>query len=218
MIGMNCKAWEALIALYIEGDLGTSDLSRVVSHVDGCAACRYFADDLRESQSMFKSLRAGTVNSAELVGVRLRVLNEVGDLDPAPGWVVTMHRLFFAGLRRRNAIAGVLLAALVTGTVWYSQLHGPGDRNHESPIAVVRLEVPDPSLISDVIDPPADVTPMVKRTLPVQVFEVLPVETPDVQLIDMPVPQESQVSQIPMKFVTDDPDIIIYWLPSEKGD
>jgi hypothetical protein len=47
--------------------------------------------------------------------------------------------------------------------------------------------------------------------------EVLLAE-PEVQVIDEPVPAESQVSQIPMKFVTDDPDIIIYWLPSDKGD
>jgi predicted anti-sigma-YlaC factor YlaD len=59
---MNCKAMESLIALYIEGDLGASDFSRVVSHLDGCAACRYLADDMRECQSMFKSLRAATVN------------------------------------------------------------------------------------------------------------------------------------------------------------
>ena len=215
---MNCKAFESLIALYIEGDLGSSDLSRVVSHLDGCSACRYFADQLRESQSMFKTLRTGAVNSEDLAGVRQRLLDEVGDLDPAPGWVLAMHRLFFAGLRRRNAIAGVVLAVLVAGSVWYSQRHAPGEDKHEAPVAVARLEVPDPSLVSDVIDPPADVTPMVKRTLPVQVFEMLPVEAPDVPLIDEPIPQESQLSQLPMKFVTDDPDIIIYWLPSDKGD
>ncbi|HET9130166.1 MAG TPA: zf-HC2 domain-containing protein, partial [Terriglobia bacterium] len=152
---MNCKAWESLIALYVEGDLPASDLSRVVSHLDGCAACRYFADDLRESQSMFKTLRAGTVNSSDLAGVLERVLHEVEDLDPAPGWVLAMHRLFFAGLRRRNAIAGILLTALVTGSVWYSQWQVPGDRNHEAPVAVGRLEAPDPSIVSDVVDPPA---------------------------------------------------------------
>jgi anti-sigma factor RsiW len=139
---MNCKAFESLIALYIEGDLSASDLSRVVSHLDGCAACRYFADDLRESQSMFKTLRAGTVNSSDLAGVRHRVLNEVGDLDPAPAWVVAMHRLFFAGLRRRSAIAGALLAALITGSVWYSEMRAVHEVNKESPVEVARFEPP----------------------------------------------------------------------------
>jgi anti-sigma factor RsiW len=215
---MNCKAMEALIALYIEGDLGASDFSRVVSHLDGCAACRYFADDMRESQSMFKSLRAGTVNSADLAGVRQRVLNEVGELDPAPGWLVAMHRLFFAGMRRRNAIAGVVLAALLSGSVWFSQWHLVGVRKDVSPVEVARLEVPPSALVSDVVNPPADVTPVVRRVPPVQAFEAMPADEPEVQLIDEPVPPESQVLQIPMKFVTDDPDIIIYWLPSDKGD
>jgi anti-sigma factor RsiW len=202
----------------VEGDLPVSDRSRVETHLQSCTACNALAEDLRESQSVFKVLRTSTVNSSDLAGVRERVLNEVGDLEPAPGWVVTMHRVFFAGMRRRNAIAGVLLAALVTGSVWYSQWHIAVEKNNEAPVAVATLEVPPSSLVSDVIDPPANVVPVVKRVPLVQVLEVLPVEEPEVQLIDEPVPPESQVSQIPMKFVTDDPDIIIYWLPSDKGD
>ncbi len=108
-----CMALESLIALYVEGDLPVSDRRRVETHLQSCVACRALAEELRESQSIFKALRAATVNSSDLADVRERVLNEVGDLEPAPGWVVTMHRLFFAGLRRRNAIAGVVLAALV---------------------------------------------------------------------------------------------------------
>jgi anti-sigma factor RsiW len=215
---MNCRAWESLIALYIEGDLSASDLSRVVSHLDGCAACRYFADNLRESQSMFKSLRVGTVNSSDLAGVRERVLNEVGDLEPAPGWVVTMHRLFFAGMRRRNAIAAVVLAALVTGSVWFSQWHVAGEKKNEGPVAVATLEVPPSALVLDVIVPPANAELVVKRLPPVQVFAALPVEEPQEQSIDDPVPTAAQVPQIGMKFVTDDPNIIIYWLPNDKGD
>jgi anti-sigma factor RsiW len=215
---MKCAALESLIALYVEGDLPVSGLRRVEAHLHSCTACNALAEDLRESQSMFKTLRAGTVNSSDLADVRDRVLSEVGDLEPAPGWVVTMHRLFFAGLRRRNAIAGVLLAALVTGSVWYSQWHVVGERKSDSPVVVARLELPPSALVSDAIVPPANSELVVKRLPPVQVFEALPVEEPEVQLIDEPVAPESQVSQIPMKFVTDDPDIIIYWLPSDKGD
>jgi hypothetical protein len=129
-----------------------------------------------------------------------------------------MHRLFFAGMRHRNAIAGVLLASLVTGGVWYSQWHVTSEKKNEAPVAVASLEAPPSALVSEVVDPPTSVAPFVKRVPPVQVFETLLVEEPDVQLIDEPVPPESQVSQIPMKFLTDDPNIIIYWLPSDKGD
>jgi anti-sigma factor RsiW len=215
---MNCKAFESLIALYIEGDLSASDLSRVVCHLDGCAACRYFADDMRESQSMFKSLRAGTVNSAELADVRQRVLNEVGDLDPAPGWVVTMHRLFFAGLRRRNAIAGALVAALITGSVWYSETRIVHELKSEAPVDVAKFEAPAPVDLPYVVQRSVAAPRIVKRAEPLELTEVLPEEAHEVHLIEDMVPLEPQVSRIPMKFVTDDPDIIIYWLPTDKGD
>jgi len=216
MKSMKCTALESYIALYVEGDLPLSDQRRVETHLQSCTACNGLAEDLRESQSVFKVLRAASVNSSHLAGVRVRVLNQVGELEPAPGWVVTMHRLFFFGLRRRNAIAGVLLAVLTSGTVWYSQSRG--ERKNDAPVVVAMLEVPPSALVSEVIDPPADVTPVVKRIPPVQVLEVLPVEMPEVQSMDEPEQVQPQISQIPMKFVTDDPNIIIYWLPTDKGD
>jgi anti-sigma factor RsiW len=213
---MKCAALESLIALYVEDDLPASDRRRIETHLQTCAVCSGLAEDLRESQSMFKSLRAGTVKSADLIDVRERVLNEVGDLEPAPGWVVTMHRLFFAGLRRKNAIAGVVLATVVSGGLWYSQSHVAGEGKKELPVAVATLEVPPSELLSDVVVPPAKLDR--NRVPPVQVFEEFPVDQPEVQSINEQVPAESQVSQIPMKFVTDDPNIIIYWLPSDQGD
>lgn len=143
---MNCAALESLIALYVEGDLPVSDRRRVETHLESCEVCSRLAEELRESQSIFKSLRAGTVNASDLIHVRERVLKEVGDLEPAPGWVVTMHRLFFTGLRRRNAIAGVVMAALVSGGVWYSQWRVACKRKDEAPVAVARLELPPPGL------------------------------------------------------------------------
>jgi hypothetical protein len=35
---------------------------------------------------------------------------------------------------------------------------------------------------------------------------------------DVPAAEVTHVSQLPMKFLTDDPNIIIYWLPTDKGD
>jgi hypothetical protein len=223
---MNCRSWESLIALYIEGDLSASDLSRVVSHLDGCAACRYFADELRESQSVFKSLRAGTVDSADLSDVRQRVLNEVGDLDPAPGWVVTMHRVFFAGLRRRNAIAGVALTALIIGGLWYSQLPPvregspiPESRQSDT-VEVARIELPETATAPNVVQPLIGTSPpILEPEEPSKVSDVVSTEDLSVQIsspMDSPETETSQI--IPFKFVTDDPDIIIYWLPTDKGD
>ena len=215
---MKCATFEKEIALYVEGDLSASDRQRVESHLQDCTACSGLAEDLRESQFMFKTLRAGTVNSSDLADVRERVLNEVGDLEPAPGWVLTMHRLFFAGLRRRNAIAGVLLAALITGSVWYSETRAVQEVRKEDPVDVANFEAPAPVDLQNVT-PPSVVAPrIVNRAAPTAIAEVLPAEALEVRAIEEPVPPEPQVSQIPMKFVTDDPDIIIYWLPTDKGD
>jgi anti-sigma factor RsiW len=218
---MTCAAFERLIALYVEGDLSSSELRRVTGHLQDCTACSELADDLRESQSVFKSLRTGMVTSSDLAGVRNRVLDEVGALEPAPSWIIAVHRLFFAGFRRRNAIAGVVLAALVSGSVWYQGTRVTSKPDREVPVEVARFEAPSPVVSADVTRP-AEAPEFVKRTEPLEESEELPAEVRAVQLavllIDEPAPPESQVSQIPMKFVTDDPDIIIYWLPTDKGD
>ena len=215
---MKCTALESLIALYIEGDLPVSSRRRVEAHLQSCSACKTLAEDLRESQSLFKVLRAATVNSSDLSGVRERVLNEVGDLEPAPGWVITVHRLFFAGMRRRNAIAGVLLAALVSGGAWYSQWHLAGERTNEAPVDVASFEVPAPADVANMDQPSVKAPQIVKPAEPLEIPEALPAEVSAEQSVDEPALTQSQVSQIPMKFVTDDPDIIIYWLPTDKGD
>jgi hypothetical protein len=74
---MNCAAYEKQIALYVEDDLSSSDKRRIETHLQTCAVCSGLAEDLRESQSIFKVLRAGMVKSADLIDVRERVLNEV---------------------------------------------------------------------------------------------------------------------------------------------
>jgi hypothetical protein len=215
---MKCTAYENQIALYVEADLSASDRRRVETHLQSCTACNALAEDLRESQSMFKALRAATVNSSDLAGVRERVLNEVGGLEPAPGWVVTMHRVFFAGMRRRNAIAGVLLAALISGSVWYSHMRIVHEVREEAPVDVAKFETPVPIGLQTVAQPSGETPRIVKSAEPLEIADVLPAEAAEVQVVEELVPPESQVSQIPMKFVTDDPDIIIYWLPSDKGD
>jgi len=216
---MNCTAFEHRIALFVEGDLRDSERVGVETHIRGCVSCRNLADELQESLGVFKDLRQDAIQMSALVTVRQRVLNEVGDLDPAPGWVTGMHRLFFAGFRRRNAIAGILLAAVISGSVWYSQKTAVQKVAIEAPAAVANLHVPA-ELVSPVrIAPPPEVRRVVKRTSLEEVQIDAPPEIPAESADLEPDPPQSQASQIlPMKFVTDDPNIIIYWLPTDKGD
>ena len=68
---MSCERWEPDIALWVEGDLASDELER---HLAGCAGCRQFADELRESQSALHSLAEAEIPSTR---VRAYVLSEI---------------------------------------------------------------------------------------------------------------------------------------------
>ena len=200
---MKCMAFEPLVALYVEGDLRESERARVETHIEGCAVCRDLVDDLRESQSVFKALRQGSVNSSALSEVRQRVMNEVGDQEPAPKWVIAAHRLLFAGLRRKTAIAGVAFCIVASSFVWHTF----------TPEAVVPLE----SVQVARFEPPS--VPSTAATKPVP--RKVKIAEPTVEAASLGVeladsPKESR--QIMVKLFTDDPDLTIYWLIDEKGD
>jgi len=135
-----------------------------------------------------------------------------------------VHRLFFAGLRRRNAFAGVLLASLILGSVWYSQtrvLREPArervETRDQAPVDIARL---DGVIAPDRVPLPSALPRIVKRTTssPEILIETLP-EPPAEPASAEAAPPQVQASQIAsMKFVTDDPNIIVYWLPTDKGD
>jgi anti-sigma factor RsiW len=212
---MNCSQYEQLVALYVEGDLDGAERVGVVMHLERCSSCRDLAEELGESQSVFKTLRNSSVNSTALANVRQRVLNEVGDLEPAPAWVIAIHRLFLAGLRRKTAIAGIAMAALVSGGVLLEQPRTVVVQPGNPPVEAARIDVPAVEAVPDA-KRSAVSTPSSVRT--VHRIAVTPTEAPAVESTEEPAPQQTQIAQIPMKFVTDDPDIIIYWLPSDKGD
>jgi anti-sigma factor RsiW len=215
---MNCASLEHSIALYVEGDLRESERRKVELHLKACSSCRVLADSLMTSLAVFQELRQGAPQPSELSEVRQRVLNEVGDLQPAPGWVLAMHRLLFAGLRRKTAIAGVVLTVLVSGGVWYEQTRPVMHRAGESPVQVAQFESPSPEELQVLVQP-LDATPKgIRHARPIKVVSPVVPAAPATPTVDEPASQEAQVSQLPMKFLTDDPDIIIYWLPADKGD
>jgi hypothetical protein len=106
------------------------------------------------------------------------------------------------------------LIAIISGSLWYGQ----------PPVAVVPAIAPAEQMARIEMPPPVDVPSAVPALAPQSVARLrlaqpLVVATPPEPQPSAP-PQDvaSEVPQIPMKFVTDDPDIIIYWLPSDKGD
>jgi putative zinc finger protein len=66
---MNCREYEPLIALYVEGDLSDRE---VELHLAECSDCRQLLEDLRASQAVLKGL--APVDTAFLSAVRSGVL------------------------------------------------------------------------------------------------------------------------------------------------
>jgi hypothetical protein len=69
---MNCKSFEALIALNAEGDLDPSRAKNVESHLKSCASCQRFVKELEASQAVVKELAAESLDPASFNVVRQR--------------------------------------------------------------------------------------------------------------------------------------------------
>ena len=98
---MSCS-FEALVALHVEGDLDESERQRVESHLRTCPDCWDLAEDLRESQAIFKSIRQDVPNQAMLSAVRARVLEDVAGMESG-GW---FGRFFLMGFRQKATFSG----------------------------------------------------------------------------------------------------------------
>jgi hypothetical protein len=189
---------EGLIALHVEGDLDEADRRRVEQHLRTCVACQTLADEIRESQAAFKSMRQEVADQAALSSVRLRVLADIAGMESGS----LFERLFWGGFRQRATLAG--LAVLLGGVaLWFSASREIPTGPAPDPVVVVRVPVPEPELEEPLPPPPhpKPVTRPPRRKKPTPVV----------------VPSEPQ-PQVTIKLLTDDPNVIIYWLGDEKGD
>jgi hypothetical protein len=187
----NCS--EKLVALYVEEDLSGAARVRVEAHLKECSSCWDLAEDLKESQSLFKSIREDVPDAAALSAVRERVLREAGG-NESMTW---LERVFF-GLRRKTALAGFALLMVGSGALWFSR---KPEVVPAPPVMVTVQPVPEPQ--REALKP-APAPKRVRRRGP----------APEAVLVAA----REEPRQIAMKFYTDDPNVIIYWLVDEKGD
>ena len=192
---MKCVDFEQLIALYVEGDLLAAERNHLEKHLADCVACRSLVRDLTESQVSFKSMRDEVPDAEELALLYHRVVGEAG----SPGTMTWLERFFFKGFRRTVALAGMGVMFAGAGALW-----------------IVRESRVVPSMPSQIA---ANVPPAMEGTSAVSAqpleFVPLPVRRPARH------PQSADASeprQVAIKFLTDDPQVIIYWLVDEKGD
>jgi hypothetical protein len=83
---MKCADAGKCIALDVEGDLPEARVAALRNHLAACAPCEQFAQEMRESQEVLKSLRHETPPESLLSGARQAALEELRTQPRDGGW------------------------------------------------------------------------------------------------------------------------------------
>jgi hypothetical protein len=159
---MKCARVEALLPLFVEGDLRAIRGRAVASHLRSCARCGEVADGYRASQRRLRLYGPSEVDDALLDAIRESVMKRLErearrpgrarltfDLLPARRLALAAVAVFIAagailallGERGRDETAGEPVAA--RNSVGESAVTGPGPAEVAAP-GVARVERPNP--------------------------------------------------------------------------
>jgi hypothetical protein len=213
---MKCAHWHQLIALDVGGELGVKPARRVERHLDECSACRELAEALRSDREVLAGLESDALNGMAFGSVRGEVMAEIEKRHASPMAAV------FSG-HNRVAAAAAVMAVLATLVVMWPH-GGPEEpliveEQSGKPTAATDIvveggsEEPD-SLLMTVPDSAEQQHPdleqesrtLVARATPPSIGH-LPVDSPS-----------AFVEPMTMKILTDDPDVVIYWIVEPKGE
>ena len=189
---MNCVDWEERIALYAGGDLAPAEAQAVERHVGECAGCQLLLSGLRESLRLVREVHGEPVEAAHFAAVRARVFAEL-ERTPARRWR-------FAWGFAMAAAAAVLLIAMWPRPERKTMTHAL------VPAPVVSHGGAGPQVRGG---PPGPVSgrARVGRKAPARGPTRTTASAP-------PEPAEPMV----VKLLTNDPDVVIYWITSTKGE
>ena len=82
---MNCQEWEERIALYAAGDAKAADAGETERHIAGCAECRVFWSELKQSLERMREAHQEPIAPAHYAAVRARVMAQL-EKGRAPWW------------------------------------------------------------------------------------------------------------------------------------
>jgi hypothetical protein len=195
---MNCKDWEERLALYAGGDLSKDEAAQVERHLGECPGCQMFSSGLKESQELLQELHREPLAPAHFAAVRARVLAEL----------TVGQTIVFRGLsafwRWAFGLAAVAAAVLVA-------------------IAVSRefRPIPKPPIVA-LRHPPANIGGgLAAGVLVTPVSQAPPVaqRVPKIATHQRRVRAKAQPSEpLLIKMVSDDPDVVIYWIAETRGE
>ena len=214
---MNCLEFRTEIALYVEGDLIPNRSRRVERHLAGCTECCALADDLRDSQAEIRQLRNEIVDASSLNRVRANVLEQVRTINERRTWFERSFIWLWAFRFWQAALATVALA-LLAASIWRLTYNAtpavpiarqfdvqtpPSLQPETLSLQTIDGSVPGKALTR------ASVARRSRRTHPVKQLTVPSRE----QNMDG---QDNQSRDVLVKIMTDDPNVIIYWLIDQK--
>jgi hypothetical protein len=206
---MSCRRFEHDLALAIGGDLPARRLRRLETHIATCASCRTLAARLREDHAALAALAAEAPDLAELNALRGSVLVQVRSRRsasvPAAGGRPVVARLATVG-----AAAVLLIAVLAVVAVRRSVPPAATGR----PMAVREpvAATPAPLVAAESLPRPEAIRPERPTAPPVR----RPAR-PAVRQATAPAPPAT-AEPLVIKVLTDDPNVVIYWLAdSQKG-
>jgi hypothetical protein len=200
-MNMRCKISENEIALYVEGDLEQDRGRQVEFHFQTCIHCRRLAEELRDSQAVFKTLKQETVSPAALASVRTGIFTRINGVVKL-GWG---RRWIYAATGFAVTMAMGVALALHMRTPKPAVIDGPD----QPPVLAVSASSPvsldpSPSLKSDRL--------ALKRGAHGQRHKAI-TQITAIKDIHNTEPEK----QIVVKLLTDDPNVVIYWLVDEKN-
>jgi len=193
---MSCGAWEERIALFAGGDLAGAEAAEVERHLAECAACRERAAAYAWSLETAREAHAEPIAGAHYAAVRARVMGELR-AGRRPVW-----RWAWAG--------GLAMAAMVTGimvlpkTVPVGQASRPAQA--QGPVSQVAALVYGPAA-------PARGIAQSKASRPVHPRRPIVAQTGQEEGRPGGLPHQTVI-----KLLTNDPDVIIYWIAEGEGE
>jgi hypothetical protein len=209
---MKCRYSETDIALYVEGDVGPAKACEIQTHLSVCTQCRDLVIELRESQAVLKTLKQDTVSTTSMALVRSQVLAEI-QAGVKPVWGRWVYAL--AG--------GVFVAVVAVGSMLEMRKPQVEEIVKSDPlpppaaVPLTRGTTTEPNANLDHKTRPSDRTmKRVNANVPLREGGGRR-RRQGVAHTEVPPEPSEPAKPLVVKLLTDDPNIVIYWLIDNTG-
>jgi anti-sigma factor RsiW len=191
---MNCSDWEERIALHAGGDLPPAEAAEVERHLRECAGCQVLASGLEQSLALLKEAHNEPLSPAHFPAVRARVVAEL-EQEQRRGAFWARRRAWGYGL------AAVAVALLVMLALRPGRTPAVARTNRSltvaaptAPVVATREKIGGGR--------ESAVRPHIRRVAR--------------RVVRANVPDTSNPEPLLVKLVTDDPNVVIYWIADRK--